>query len=105
MIIDDMGQRGWHGTPVDVVRMPDGGLTTVDNTRLLAARSTETPVQARVHGYDEPIDPARAGDLVSRKGDVPSTWAEGVENRIGRQNATYRGRYPSGSDVTGWSGN
>jgi hypothetical protein len=84
--------------------MSDGGLTTVDNTRVLAAGYTDTPVQTRVHAYDDAIDPARAETLVSRKKVPPTTWGEGVENRIGRQNAPYRNRYPNGSDVTGWAG-
>ncbi|MFG2716302.1 hypothetical protein ACGFX2_38100 [Streptomyces goshikiensis] len=29
--IDSMKVNGWAGDPIDVVRMPDGGLTTVDN--------------------------------------------------------------------------
>jgi RHS repeat-associated protein len=104
-IIDDMGTRGWRGAPVDVVQMSDGGLTTVDNTRLLAARLTDTPVQARVHPYDAPIDPGRAPTLSSPKGDVPQTWGEGVENRIQGQNRIYRETYPQGSGVIGWRGN
>ncbi len=103
-IIDSMGQSGWRGRPIDVVRMSDGGLTTVDNTRVLAAGYTDTPVQTRVHAYDDPIDPSRVDTLVSRKNVPPTTWGEGVENRIGRQNATYRNRYPQGSEITGWNG-
>jgi hypothetical protein len=82
----------------------NGQLTTVDNTRVLAAGLTETPVQARVHGFDEPIDPSRAPALQSRKGDVPTTWGEGVTNRIQNQNALYRARYPAGSPFVGWNG-
>ena len=32
-----MRANGWVGDAIDVVRMPDGGLTSLDNTRLLAA--------------------------------------------------------------------
>ena len=28
-----MKAKGWDGDPIDVVRMPDGNLTTIDNTR------------------------------------------------------------------------
>lgn len=32
-----MKANGWKGDAIDVVRMGDGGLTTLDNTRVLAA--------------------------------------------------------------------
>ena len=38
-IIESMTQKGWDGYPIDVVRMTDGKLTTLDNTRLLAAKT------------------------------------------------------------------
>lgn len=103
-IADDMAVNGWRGDPIDVVQMPDGGLTTVDNTRVLAAGMTDTPVQANVHQFDEAIPDVRAGTMPSRKGDLPATWGEALEFRIGRQNAGYRNRYPSGSPFTGWEG-
>lgn len=31
-IIASMKAKGWKGDPIDVVRMPDGSLTTLDNT-------------------------------------------------------------------------
>jgi hypothetical protein len=34
-IINSMQKNGWVGDAIDVVRMPDGGLTSIDNTRLL----------------------------------------------------------------------
>src|SRR5450759_5740009 len=36
-IAESMRADGWVGDPIDVVRMPDGGLTTIDNTRVVAA--------------------------------------------------------------------
>lgn len=48
-----MKAKGWDGDPIDVVRMPDGNLTTIDNTRVLAARYAEIDVQANVHAFDE----------------------------------------------------
>ncbi|MGD6842177.1 hypothetical protein ACQCVH_06600 [Bacillus infantis] len=38
-IIEGMAKNGWVGDPIDVVRMSDGGLTTIDNTRVVAARA------------------------------------------------------------------
>jgi len=48
-IIESMEADGWVGEPIDVVEMEDGGLTTVDNTRVFAAGQTDTEVQAIVH--------------------------------------------------------
>lgn len=52
-IIDSMKAKGWDGDQIDVVRMPDGNLTTIANTRVLAARYAEIDVQANVHAFDE----------------------------------------------------
>ena len=99
-----MRADGWAGEPIDVVRMPDGKLTTVDNTRLLAAKRAGIDVRANVHNFKDPIVGLRAETLASRKGVVPKTWGEAVLIRIGRQNVEYRTTYPSGSPITGWNG-
>lgn len=74
-IIDSMKAKGWDGDPIDVVRMPDGNLTTIDNTRVLAARYAEIDVQANVHAFDEvlPQDLDLIERLTTPKG-VPQTW-------------------------------
>lgn len=100
-----MRADGWVGEPIDVVRMPDGGLTTIDNTRLLAAKRAGIRVRVYVHNLKEAIPQRRADELRPRKGPAPKTWGEAVMNRIGRQNAAYRSAYPLGSPVTGWTGN
>ena len=100
-----MRADGWVGKPIDVVRMPDGGLTTVDNTRLLAAKRAGIDVHVTVHNFKDPIPEPRAVKLRSRKGLLPRTWGEAVLYRIGRQIFEYRSRYPSGSPITGWRGN
>ena len=41
--------KGWAGDLVDVVRMSDSKLTTIDNTRILAASRADLKVQARIH--------------------------------------------------------
>ena len=70
-----MKAKGWDGDPIDVVRMPDGNLTTIDNTRVLAARYAEIDVQANVHAFDEvlPQDLDLIERLTTPKG-VPQTW-------------------------------
>ena len=104
-IIDSMKSNGWAGDPVDVVRMPDGGLTTVDNTRVVAAGHAGIDVQANIREFDEEItDPMRIFTLTTKKG-VPSTWGDAVTLRIGKQAGPYRRTYPMGSPWTGWDGN
>jgi hypothetical protein len=79
---------------------------TGDATRFATSmwNAVDTPVRTRVHVHDEPIDPSRVDTLLSRNNVPPTTWGDGVENRIDRQNATYRNRYPQGSGITGWNG-
>lgn len=105
-IIDRMKLKGWDGEPIDVVVMPDGNFTTIDNTRVLAARYAEIDVQANVHAFDELLP--QDIDLIERfttpKG-VPQTWGDAVLLRIGKQNSGYRNTYPLGSNIIGWSGN
>ena len=105
-IIDSMKAKGWDGDPIYVVRMPDGNLTTIDNTRVLAARYAEIDVQANVHAFDEvlPQDLDLIERLTTPKG-VPQTWGDAVLLRIGKQNSGYRNTYPLGSNIIGWSGN
>ncbi|HEX9695411.1 MAG TPA: hypothetical protein VGB64_03750 [Actinomycetota bacterium] len=92
----------WVGDPIDVVRMPDGGLTTLNNSRVLAAHEAGINAQARVHAFDSLIPEQFAGYYPTPKGAVPSTWGEAAMNRIGRQNVPYRTRWPFGSPFTGW---
>ena len=37
-LIESMKKDGWKGDPIDVVNMSDGAPTSLDNTRVLAAR-------------------------------------------------------------------
>lgn len=104
-IVDSMREHGWAGPPIDVVIAPDGGLTSVDNTRVLAAKMTDTPIQANVHAFDEEISESQSVRFRSKGGTLPSTWGEALMNRIGRQGATFRNAYPYGSPITGWTGN
>lgn len=106
-LVTSMRTNGWRGSAIDVVEMPGGGLTSIDNTRVLAARHAGIDVLANVRMYDEPItDPYRALQL--RAGDtVPRTWGEAASLRIGRaeQNilsrnggiANWSERFPYGS--------
>lgn len=100
-----MRANGWVGDAIDVVRMGDGGLTSLDNTRLLAAKRAAIDVQANIHAFDDALPAGMVERFTTAKGGVPSTWGDAVMNRIGGQSAGYRGANPFGSWVTGWSGN
>ncbi|MDA8021233.1 MAG: hypothetical protein MPN21_27670 [Thermoanaerobaculia bacterium] len=95
-ITQSMKARGWQGSPIDVVRMPDGTLITVDNTRLAAASLTNTPVHAVVREFSEIFPAARAGGNLQG-----ATWGEAVLNRIAGQKRAWRQLYPQGSPFTG----
>lgn len=84
--------------------MSDGKLTTVDNTRVLAAKNAGICVQANVHTSSDPILTDFAMRFTSKKGTIPKTWGEAVTNRINNQNSTYRTTYPNGSNIIGWDG-
>lgn len=49
-LVDNMKKVGWKGDPVDVVKMPDSKVTSIDNTRILAVREAGIDVQATVCG-------------------------------------------------------
>lgn len=73
--------------------------TTVDNTRLLAARRTGIEVRANAHNYDDLIPEDMAVRFANKKGELPTTWGEAIENRIKNQNSTFKSNYESGSFV------
>jgi filamentous hemagglutinin len=95
-ITESMKANGWQGDPIDVVRMPDGQLTSLDNTRVVSARQAGIDVQANIHNYTDPLPSAQVGRFTTPRG-VPSTWGDAVELRINNQNAGFRNTYPSGS--------
>lgn len=107
-----MRANGWQGAPIDVVRMADESVVTVDNTRLLAAKLTGTPVHATIRGFDEAfpiardIDNAFFSNLAT--GERAGTWGEAVINRIARQPIRdplaqrWFKLYPQGAPITGF---
>jgi hypothetical protein len=96
-IIASMKANGWKGDPIDVVRMPDGSLTTLDNTRVAAAREVGIDVQANVRSYDTPLPDQATIDRFTTKKGVPKTWGEAIELRVGKQKADFRNNNPMGS--------
>lgn len=96
-----MKANGWKGDPIDVVKMPDGGLTTVDNTRVLAAHLSGVETRAVVHEASDPLPLQFVDRFTTRKGGSPQTWGDAVLNRINSQNSIFRATYPLGSPYTG----
>jgi hypothetical protein len=96
-----MAKNGWKGDAVDVVKMSDGKLTTLDNKRVLAASRTNTPVQARVHQYDSSIPSSISGRFPDKNGGIPTTYGQAVENRMQKQASGFRKQYPQGGNITG----
>ena len=95
-IISSMRKDGWNGDPIDVVHMKDGGLTSIDNTRVLAASEAGIDVQAIVHKYDDPLPKEFVERFTTKKG-TPTTWGEAIDLRIGKQKKSYRDNNPNGS--------
>lgn len=99
-IIASMKKNGWQGDSIDVVRMDDGELTTLDNTRVVAARAAGIDVKANVHGYSDPLpDQATRRRFATPKGGAPQTWGQAVENRIGKQSPKFRRNNPQGRTI------
>jgi len=86
---------------IDAVRMPDGRLTTLDNSRP-AVRKTVAGgfICVRERHFDEPL---AKGDAVrftalGPDGDIliPHTWGEAVQTRIQRSAPGFGERHPFG---------
>lgn len=69
---------------LDVVEMPDGQLTSLDNRRLLAAREANARVFARVVEGDMPVPTDQSGRFAVN-GRNPEVMSEAVRNRVAQQ--------------------
>ena len=97
-IKNSMKKEGWQGEPIDVVEMPDGGLTSIDNTRVRAAKETNTPIKANIRKHDEPLSDAEKERFTKKeKGQFPKTWGEAIDNRIKNQGSTWSKKNPYGT--------
>lgn len=95
-IIESMKKNGWKGDPIDVVQMPDGKYTTIDNTRVVSAREAGIDVQANIHEYTDPLPTEYIERFTTKKG-TPTTWGEAIELRVGKQKASFRNGNPYGA--------
>ena len=78
-LVKSMKTKGWEGEPVDVVRMPDKKLTSIDNTRINAAREAGIDVKAKIHEFNDPLPMEMI--KMKRFGNA-KTWGEAISQRI-----------------------
>jgi len=85
---DAMAKEGWTREPINVIRMPDGHLVSLDNRRLRAAIETGTPIRAVIHDASEELPPMyrvrhQISDPETREVVAkPKTWGEIIYNRL-----------------------
>jgi filamentous hemagglutinin len=92
-----MRSNGWKGDPVDVVRMPDNRLTSIDNTRIIAARESGIDVLAKIRAFEWPLTADEIGRF-TKGSQVPSSWGDAVTIRINSQSGGFGVKYPHGAD-------
>jgi len=85
---------------IDVVRMPDGGLTSLDNTRIAVLNAQGGgQILGRVRAFDDPLIQAEIDRFTIRGSQprVPETWGDAVTFRIEKQGDQFRNLYPYGT--------
>ncbi|ETS32501.1 hypothetical protein PTE_01132 [Photorhabdus khanii NC19] len=95
MIVNSMKTNGWKGEPIDVVKMPDGKITSMDNTRISAAREAGIEVKATVRSFDEPLTPEMQK---ARNWEQYQTWGEAIQGRINNQSGKFSELNPYGAE-------
>lgn len=107
-LVDGVERNGFISEPrkseyMDVVRMPDGKLTSLDRTRPLAPRRAGIRDEARVFNFDDPLpdDLDYVARFLGSKGEVPKTFGEAALNRIGKQESRFVKAHPFGSPIIG----
>lgn len=105
-LVENMNRNGFLIEPdrlIDVVRMADGRLTSLDNTRILAASRAEVLPRVRIFNDTDllPNDLDYISRFIGRKGEIPQTYGDAVRNRISNQNSTFRNLYPNGAPFIG----
>lgn len=98
-MVKSMQKDGWNGDPVDIVIMPNGTATSMDNTRILAAREANVSVKAKVRDFNTPLTSAEK-DRFQSGGQIPKTWGEAIKLRIAKQSQFEKGweiKFPHGS--------
>ncbi|CQJ07360.1 adhesin [Yersinia mollaretii] len=93
-LVSSMKKDGWKGDPIDVVRMPDGKMTSMDNTRISAAREAGVKVEANVRNFNDPL----SQDMIdSGRFGTAKTWGDSITGRINNQSGGFGKNNPYGS--------
>lgn len=79
-------------SPINVVRMEDGKLTTFDNRRVLVGRLTFTKMRVIIHNHDDPI----LEEWRRKNGN--KTWGDLVREKIKKQKSAEWNKNGNGSD-------
>jgi hypothetical protein len=83
--------------PLQVIKMPDGKFTSMDNRRLVSAKKSLSLVNVLERGFDELLTPQEVIKYTV-KNKIPKTWGEAIEYRIGKQTSEWRNLNQYGSD-------
>ena len=90
-LVSTFRQRGFVSDPIRVVRMPDGGLTSVDNRRLWAAQEAGlTHIAAVVYAPSDPF-------VAPRQQRRSLRLAKPLVDRLGEMGPVGAALYPEGS--------
>ncbi|WP_176700595.1 VENN motif pre-toxin domain-containing protein, partial [Gilliamella sp. App4-10] len=99
-LVTNMKTNGWKDEPVDVIKMPDGKFTSMDNTRIAAAREAGIDIKANVKHFDDKLSLAEVNRFSDpKKGFVPTTWGEAITGRINKQSGGFSKNNPYGSST------
>lgn len=85
-LVLSMKKDGWKGDSVDVVKMNYGQYTSMDNTRIAAAREARIDVKANIHNFNDPLSSAEKARFEDpKKGFYPTIWGKAIQGRINKQ--------------------
>lgn len=85
---------------MDVVVMPDGRLTSLDNRRLTAAQLYNAEsVKVVIHDSNDMLPDADTVKRFTWDGNKPTTWSEAAAVRIFKQGSDFRESFRQGSPV------
>ncbi len=94
-----MKKHGWKmfAEPIDVVRMPNGNLAVIDNTRAKVAKDLGMEVKVIIRDFDSPVLEQYIQAKRFIKYGNPKTWGEVIQCRIHDQGKLFRETYPNGA--------
>ncbi|KDN09308.1 putative hemolysin [Gilliamella apicola] len=99
-LVTSMKTNGWKGEPVNVIKMPDGKYTSMDNTRIAAAREAGIDIKANIRNFDDKLSPSEVNRFSDpKKGFIPTTWGEAITGRINKQSGGFSKNNPYGSST------